>query len=356
MSGPKPGPAKKRPRPTGLLRRLTVSFVSATATLVVLVLLVVAGAVWLYIGPGPGAAHGLGSTVVELRQGAGLTEIASTLRDGGVIRSPAVFEAAAQVTGFARHLKAGEYEFPTHASLALILGKIRRGEVVRHLITIPEGLTSEAAVDILMNTPYLTGAAPIPAEGAILPETYEVRRGEDRGEVLQRMITARDTLLRALWAQRAPNLPIDTPEQAVTLASIIERETALADERPHIAGVMVNRLRQHIRLQSDPTVVYGLTHGKILGHGLRVSELTTFTPYNTYLIDGLPPGPICNPGRAAIAAALDPAHTDDLYFVADGTGGHAFSATLAEHQKNVARWRAIELKAQGATASAGAAG
>ena len=351
MSGAKPGPARKRPPTLGPLRQLTVSFVSATVTLVVLILVVVAAALWLYDGPGPAAAHGLGSTVVVLRPGAGLTEIASSLRDGGVIRSPAVFEAAAQVTGFARHLKAGEYEFPTRASLAQVMGKIRRGEVVRHMITIPEGLTSEAAVDILMDTPYLAGAAPIPAEGAILPETYQVLRGEDRGEVLQRMIAARDALLRALWAQRAPDLPITTPEQAVTLASIIEKETGVPDERPKVAAVMVNRLRQHIRLQSDPTIIYGLTRGKPLGRGIRASELTGYTPYNTYLIDGLPPTPICNPGRASLAAALDPAHTADLYFVADGTGGHAFSATLEQHQKNVDRWRAIEAKAAGQAAT-----
>lgn len=318
---------------------------SGAVTLAVLVLVALGAAVWLYKGPGPAAPHGA-STVVVLRQGAGLSEIASSLGQGRVIASPAVFMAAAQITGFARHLKAGEYEFPTHASLADVLAKIRRGDIVRHMITIPEGLTSEQAVNILMASDILAGAAPVPAEGAILPETYEVRRGEDRGEVLQRMIAARDNLLRALWAQRAADLPVTTPEQAVTLASIIEKETALPDERPRVAAVFENRLRQHIRLQSDPTIIYGLTRGEPLGRGIRASELTGATPYNTYLIDGLPPTPICNPGRASIAAALDPAHTDDLYFVADGTGGHVFAANLAEHQKNVARWRVIEQKAQ----------
>jgi UPF0755 protein len=256
--------------------------------------------------------------------------------------------AAAQLTGFAHHLKAGEYDIPSHASLSDILGKIRRGDIVHHMITIPEGLTSAQAVDILMNSPVLTGAAPVPAEGAILPETYEVRRGEDRGAVLQRMINARDILL---WAQRAPNLPLDTPEQAVILASIIEKETALPAERPRIAAVFENRLRQHIRLQSDPTIIYGLTRGEPLGRGIRASELSGYSPYNTYLIDGLPPTPICNPGRAALAAALDPIQTDDLYFVADGTGGHVFSSTLTEHLKNVARWRMIEQKAQAPASS-----
>ena len=344
MSPAKPGPGPKRPAGLPPLRRLAITASSAFATLGLLLVLVVAGGLWLYKGPGPSAPHGA-ATVVVLRPGAGLNEIASTLRDGGVIRSPAVFMAAAQMTRYARHLKAGEYEFTSHASLSTILGKIRRGEIVHHLITIPEGLTSEQAVDILMKSDVLSGAAPVPAEGAILPETYEVRRGEDRGAVLQRMINARDLLLRTLWAQRSPDLPYDTPEQAVTLASIIEKETAVPDERPHIAAVFINRLRQHIRLQSDPTIIYGLTRGQPLGRGIRASELAGYTPYNTYLIDGLTPTPICNPGRASLAAALDPAHSDDLYFVADGTGGHVFSSTLAEHQKNVARWRALEQKA-----------
>ncbi|HEY2662472.1 MAG TPA: endolytic transglycosylase MltG [Caulobacteraceae bacterium] len=310
-------------------------------------MLLVAG-FWLYKGPGPAAPHGAEATTVVLRQGGGISEIASTLRGSGVIRSSAVFIAAAQVTGAGRHLKAGEYEFPSHASLASVIDKVRRGEIVHHMITIPEGLTSEEVVDILMNNPVLNGAAPVPAEGAILPETYEVRRGDDRGAVLQRMIDARDVLVRTLWAQRRPDLPIDTPEQAVTLASIVEKETGLPDERPKVAAVFVNRLRQHIRLQSDPTIIYGLTRGKPLGRGIRESELTGMTPYNTYLIDGLPPTPICNPGRASIAAVLDPPPSNDLYFVADGTGGHVFASTLEQHQKNVEHWRAIEAHARAA--------
>jgi UPF0755 protein len=254
--------------------------------------------------------------------------------------------ASAQVTGAAKHLKAGEYEFPTHASLSAIIDKIRRGLIVHHMLTIPEGLTSEQVVDILMASPVLTGAAPVPDEGAVLPETYEVRRGEDRGAVLQRMIDARDLLVRTLWAQRRADLPFDTPEQAITLASIVEKETGVPDERPKVAAVFVNRLVKHIRLQSDPTIIYGLTRGKPLGRGIRESEITGYTPYNTYLIDGLPPTPICNPGRASIAAVLDPPQTSDLYFVADGTGGHVFAATLEQHQKNVQRWRALEARAQ----------
>jgi UPF0755 protein len=279
---------------------------------------------------------------VILRQGAHLPEIAASLERAHAVSSAAVFMAATQLTGAARRLNAGEYEFASHASMAQVIGKIRRGETVHHKVTIPEGLTSEQAVDILMNNEVLTGAAPIPAEGSILPETYEVRRGEDRSAVLQRMMDSRDELLRTLWAQRRDGLPFTSPAQAVILASIVEKETGLPDERPRVAAVFVNRLAKGMRLESDPTVVYGLTGGPPLGHGLRQSELAGQTPYNTYLFAGLPPTPICNPGRASLAAVLDAPRTDELYFVANGQGGHTFATTLEAHEKNVARWRAIE--------------
>jgi UPF0755 protein len=264
------------------------------------------------------------------------------LKSEGAISSSSVFLIAAQVSGAARHLKAGEYAFAPHTSMAGVMDKIRRGDVVHHMVTIPEGLTSEAAVDVLEGADILTGSAPIPPEGAILPETYEVRRGEDRAAVLQRMMDARDQLLAGLWAQRRPDLPLATPEDAVILASIVEKETALASERPRVAAVFLNRLQKGMKLESDPTVIYGLTRGVSLGRGIRESELLAPTPFNTYVITGLPPTPICNPGRASLAAVLDAPRTDELYFVADGTGGHAFSSTLEQHQKNVARWRAIE--------------
>jgi UPF0755 protein len=321
---------------------------SAATTLGLLILAVVIAGLWLYLGPGPAAPNG-DSTTVILRQGARLPEIAATLERGHAVSSSAVFMAATQLTRAARHLKAGEYEFPSRASMAEVIGKIRRGEVVHHMVTIPEGLTSEQAVDILMDTDVLTGAAPIPPEGSILPETYEVRRGEDRSAVLQRMMDARDELLRTLWAQRRDGLPFESPEQAVTLASIVEKETGLGNERPRVAAVFVNRLAKGIRLESDPTIIYGLTGGKPLGHGIRQSEITTPTPYNTYLIAGLPPTPICNPGRASLAAVLDPPRTDELYFVANGLGGHNFSSTLEQHQKNVEHWRAIEHQTNPAT-------
>ncbi len=344
MSRGKSRPTSKRSRGLPPLRRAAITLGSGATTIAVLAVLLLGVSLWLYAGPGPTAPHG-GSTTVVLRQKAGIGEIAATLRSAGVIRSPAVFIAAAQVSRAARHLKAGEYEFPSHMSLAAVIDKIRRGEIVHHMITIPEGLTSEEVVDILMASPVLTGAAPIPPEGSLLPETYEVRRGDDRGAVLQRMMDQRDLLLRTLWAQRKNGLPVTTPDQAVILASIVEKETGLPDERPRVAAVFENRLRQHIRLQTDPTVIYGLNRGKPLGRGLKESELTGYTPYNTYLIDGLPPAPICNPGRASLAAVLDAPDTNELYFVADGSGGHAFASTLEAHQKNVQHWRTIEAQA-----------
>jgi UPF0755 protein len=316
-------------------------------------LLAVLGALWVYQGPGPAARSGEVTNVV-LRRGAGLPEIASSLEQAGVIRSSSIFLTAAQITGAARRLKAGEYEFPSHASLRQVLGKIRDGKIVRHHVTIAEGLTSDMVVDILMRSPELTGTVPTPPEGSVLPETYQVQRGEDRAAVLQRMMDDRDELLDALWAKRQPGLPYETKEQAVTMASIVEKETALARERPRVAAVFINRLRAGMRLGSDPTIIYGLTRGRPLGRGILLSELQRQTPYNTYLIEGLPPTPIANPGRAALAAVLDPPKTNELYFVADGTGGHVFASTYEEHERNVAKWRQVE-RSKAASAAAPAA-
>ena len=319
---------------------------SALATLVIAVMVAALGGLWAYTSPGPAARQG-GQTTVILRHGAHLPEIAAQLEDAGVVRNGSMFVAAAQVTGAARQLKAGEYAFPTHASLGQVLSTIRQGKIVRHFITIPEGLTSEQAVAILMNADVLTGSAPIPPEGSLLPETYEVTRGTDRAAVLRRMTAAHDRLMSELWPKRRAGLPFRSPDEALILASIVEKETGLQSERPRVAAVFINRLQKGVRLASDPTIIYGLTRGKPLGRGIRQSELTEPTPYNTYLIDGLPPTPICNPGRASIAAVLDPPQTGELYFVADGTGGHAFSSTFEQHQKNVERWRQIERQRAG---------
>jgi len=324
------------------VRRLLVGLVSGAAVFVLIVLIALGAALYLYNGPGPKAADGASTTTVELRRGASLPEIAASLKRAGVIRSPSLFVTAAQVSGAARRMKAGEYEFASREPLSKVLEDIREGRIVKHQVTIPEGLTSEQVVEILTNEPLLSGDTPAPPEGTVLPETYLFERGEDRAHVLKRMMDAQDQLLSILWSHRQPGLPYLTPTEAVTLASIVEKETGKPDERPRVAAVFLNRLKIGMRLQSDPTVIYGISRGEPLGRGLTAAELSTPTPYNTYAISGLPPGPIANPGRAALAAVLDPPHTDELYFVADGTGGHAFASTLEQHAKNVARWRQIE--------------
>jgi UPF0755 protein len=340
---------KPRLRRRAAVRRAVLSPIVRLAALVT-ICLGAAGLVWMLIwGPGPRGAAGGSPTTVVLQPGEGVGSIAHDLEAAHVVASAPLFIAAAEISGAAPRLKAGEYAFAAHASLSAVITAIRNGSVVRHFVTIPEGLASVAVADILAIDPVLTGATPTPPEGSILPETYEVRRGEARAEVVARMRRARDVVLDQLWRERAPGLPYRRPEEAVILASVVEKETALAAERPQVAGVFVNRLERGMRLGSDPTVIYGLTGGRPLGHGLTVSELARVTPYNTYRLDGLPPTPIANPGRAALAAALRPAPTQALYFVADGSGGHAFAATLEAHERNVARWRALERTMQART-------
>ncbi|MFD0979825.1 endolytic transglycosylase MltG [Tropicimonas aquimaris] len=224
------------------------------------------------------------------------------------------------------------------------LSAILENPSTRYRVTLAEGVTSWQVVEELKQAPFLSGEiAEVPAEGALAPDSYELSRGSDRATLLTEMTERQAAILSDLWAARAPGLPLETPLEALTLASIVEKETGVADERPLVASVFVNRLEEGMRLQTDPTVIYGLTEGKApLGRGLRQSELRRATPYNTYVITGLPPTPIANPGRESIAAALNPAGSDYLFFVADGTGGHAFAETLAEHNRNVQRWREIE--------------
>jgi len=287
--------------------------------------------------PGPGDGR-----VVVIPRGAGVNAIGAHLKAEGVIRSPGMFRLASELQG-GPGLKAGEYAIPANASVIEVLRQLAEGKVLFHGVTIAEGVTSAAAVAILAANDVLTGPTPeAPPEGAILPETYAIERGMTRAQVLAQMLAARERVLLELWERRAPNLPFSTPEEALILASIVEKETGLAAERPQVAAVFVNRLRKGMRLESDPTIIYGLTKGVPLGRGLRRSEIDKPNPYNTYQIAGLPPTPICNPGRDAIAAVLDPPRSSALFFVADGSGGHAFAATYAEHQKNVARWREIE--------------
>ena len=241
-------------------------------------------------------------------------------------------------------LKAGEYQFKAHASLRDVVATIVEGRVVPHQLTVPEGLTSEQIVARLLDDDVLTGnIKEIPREGTLLPDTYNFTRGVTREQMIQRMQQAQQRMLKEIWERHSPDLPIKTPDQLVILASLVEKETGKPEERTRVAAVFVNRLKQRMKLQSDPTIIYGLVGGKgTLGRPIMKSEIDQPTPYNTYQIDGLPPGPIANPGRASLEAAANPARTRELYFVADGTGGHAFAETYEQHQKNVARLRAME--------------
>lgn len=328
-------PRKKRP---GLI----VALLAASATFSLFLIAALAWGWSVYYSPGPTAREG-DTTVVTLPSGSGVSAIAARLKSAGVIRSVDMFKAAATLTGADRRLRAGEYEVPTRASLRTVIQLLTDGRVVRHFVTIPEGWSSAQAVDILNRETVLTGTIDqIPEEGSLWADTYEVSRGETRAAVIARMQRDAAENLARLWAARSPNTIVRTPEEAVILASIVEKETGVASERPRVAAVFTNRLRLGMRLESDPTIIYGITKGRPLGRGIRLSELRRDTGWNTYMIDGLPPTPIANPGRQALEAVLNPPQTQDLFFVADGTGGHVFARTYAEHLTNVARWRAIE--------------
>jgi UPF0755 protein len=281
--------------------------------------------------------------VVNLPRGTGLNRIAETLEEQGVIGNSLIFRAGVMYFGKASALKAGEYAIPSGASPQRVMEILIEGKAIVYKLTLPEGLTTAMALDLVSKHVSLQGEVTrMPAEGDLLPETYIFNRGMSRDALIERMEKDHAAVIDELWEKRAPNLPISTKEEAVILASIVEKETGVANERPRVASVFVNRLRKGMKLQSDPTIIYGLTKGVPLGRGIRQSELDKATPYNTYVINGLPPTPIANPGREAIAAVLNPAETDDLFFVADGTGGHVFASTLAEHDRNVQNWRQIE--------------
>jgi UPF0755 protein len=314
----------------------------------VLSMLIVAGIVVLAVfevarqqvsAPGP-AAEPIRLTV---ERGARMGTIAERLADSGAIESATLFRLAASYSGRADQLKFGEYEIAPGASVEDILALLTTGGNVDYRITVPEGVTVAEVARLLEQADYLSGEIDqMPAEGSLLPETYSLNRGDSRAEVIRRMQEAMQAALDEAWENRDPNLPVDSKEELLTLASIVEKETR-PTEHGRVASVFVNRLKRGMRLQSDPTVIYGITGGKEpLGRGIRQSELVAETPYNTYVIDGLPPTPIANPGRESIMATANPENTRFLYFVADGTGGHAFAATLDEHNRNVAEWRRIE--------------
>jgi UPF0755 protein len=282
--------------------------------------------------------------VVNIPRGSGMRDIADILSREGVIDQPWLFIGGVLVLKAREDLKAGEYEFKAHSSMRDVVATIVEGKVVAHLVSIPEGLTSEQIVARLLQDNVLAGdIKQIPREGSLLPDTYNFARGITREQMVQRMQQAQQRLLHEIWEHRAPDLPLKTPDQLVVLASLVEKETGKPEERTRVAAVFVNRLKQRMKLQSDPTIIYGLVGGKgTLGRPIMKSEIEQPTPYNTYIIDGLPPGPIANPGRASLEAAANPARTRELYFVADGTGGHAFAETYEQHQKNVTRLRSIE--------------
>lgn len=302
----------------------------------------------LFDRPGPLTA----SKVVVIPQGKGLNDIAEMLEKEEFIHDRRVFTTAhlwfkstrGVMGGKMPILKAGEYEVKKSASVRQVFDTLIDGKSILYKVTAAEGLTSHQILQKLIESPDLTGDVPkVPVEGSLLPDTYKFSRGMSRQELIERMQAEQQKVLRGLWEKRQQGLPFKTPEEALIMASIIEKETGRADERDRVAAVFVNRLRQRMRLQSDPTIVYGVTMGQgPLGRGILRSEIDTKTAYNTYQIDGLPPTPICNPGRSALEATLNPAKTDEIYFVANGQGGHVFAKTLTEHNRNVAAYRAHE--------------
>ncbi|MBN2906127.1 MAG: endolytic transglycosylase MltG [Rhodobacteraceae bacterium] len=373
--------------------------VASNALTLFIVVLVLAGGVVMwgqrqYTGPGPLEAP----ICLRVEPGSTMTRVSRDLAATGAISNPSIFRLGAQYTEKSSLLKAGSFLVQPGSSMQDIVDTVTRGgrstcgtevnfrigilsaevqvreldpatsryvEVLafdpgaeipegygaviaqpdlRYRVTLAEGVTSWQVIEELKSADFLVGdVTDLPPEGSLSPDSYEVPRGTARADLVAQMQARQEQILQELWAQRAPDLPLETPQQALVLASIVEKETGIPEERRQVASVFVNRLKQGIRLQTDPTVIYGLTKGQgALGRGLRQSELRSDTPWNTYVIEGLPPTPIANPGRASIAAALDPEKTDYLFFVADGTGGHAFSETLAGHNRNVAKWREIE--------------
>ncbi len=347
-------PEQVPPPPKRSERARNPCVVIGNAIITILIILMIGAGATYYYGrqiletPGPLQED----KVVNIPTRAGKRDIADALQREGVINvNPWLFIGGVFALKASSDLKPGEYSFQKNASLRDVIATIVEGKVVQHAVTVPEGLTSEQIVTRLTDNDIFAGSVrEIPREGTLLPETYKFPRGTTRDQVIQRMQQTQKRVLAEIWERRNPDVPIKSPEQLVVLASIVEKETGKADERSRVAAVFVNRLRQKIKLQSDPTIIYGLVGGKgTLGRPIKRSEITQPSPYNTYVIEGLPPGPIANPGRASLEAAANPARTRDLFFVADGTGGHAFTETYDQHQKNVAKLRTLEKQIQNDT-------
>ena len=349
------------PPPSRLARHPVVVVLNGLLTFIVLA--VIAIGIGLYWGkerfeaPGPLTE----ARTLLITRGTNSEAIANQLERHGIIENKWVFLGALTALKAQSRLKAGEYLFKPQISMREVMETLVDGRSIEYAVTVPEGLTTEQIIERIRADEVLVGdIEKVPAEGTLLPETYKFTRGTSREQIVERMRRAHDKAVEDIWARRAEGLPIRTPDELVVLASIVEKETGRSDERSRVAAVFINRLKKNMRLQSDPTIIYGLAGGKgSLGRPILRSELDKATPYNTYLVDGLPPGPIANPGRAAMEAVANPSRTDDLYFVADGTGGHSFAASYEDHQANVARWRRIErkrsdeaAKAAGATAPA----
>jgi UPF0755 protein len=355
----KPEQAPQPPKRSRRARNQVVVFLNFVLSLVIFITIIGIGLFWYgkteFEGKGPLDR----TTDYMVREGAGLNEIAGGLERQGIIANQRIFSLGAKGMLGDDTLKAGEYEIKAFASMRDIVDLMQSGKSILHSFTVPEGQTVVQVFDRLRNAELLEGDLPeeMPAEGALLPETYKFSRGTTRAEIVEQMTKAQTRALEQVWALRAPDLPLESPEELVILASIVEKETAKADERPRVAGVFINRLNKGIRLQSDPTIIYGLFGGagKPSDRPIYKSDIEKPTAYNTYVIDRLPPTPIANPGREAMEAVANPSRTKDLYFVADGTGGHAFAETLADHNSNVARWRRLESEQEKAIAAEKAA-
>ncbi|QBK30289.1 endolytic transglycosylase MltG [Roseitalea porphyridii] len=343
---PQEGVEPPRRRRARAARSQVVIFANFLFTLFVLALVGLGAAMYLgkvrFEQPGPLEA----STTYMVRPGATLIQIASGLERRGIISNARLFELGSRAYGTEDDFKAGEFEIRAGASMKDIMDTMVQGVAILHPLTVVEGTTVYQAFQKIAEHEMLSGEMPdeMPPEGMLIADTQKFTRGTERRDIIARMIDQQERLVQQIWEKRDSDLPIDDINEFVTLASIVEKETALAEERPRVAGVFVNRLERGMRLQSDPTIIYGLFggEGKPADRPIYQSDIESQTPYNTYVIDGLPPGPIAIPGRASLEAVANPARTEELYFVADGTGGHAFARSLDEHNANVRRWRQIE--------------
>jgi len=342
---PEPGtpPPRKRSRHA---RSQIVVFMNFMLSLVVLALLGASALFYFgkmqFDGQGPLASE----TTFVVKRGAGISEVANSLEARDIVSDGRIFRFGMRAYGHENDLKAGEYAIPAGATMRDVMNILISGKSIMYPLTVPEGLTVKQIFDRISSDPILVGDMPkdMPPEGSLFTDTLHFTRGTTRTEIIDRMIASQKKLVDDIWAKRGPDLPVKDRNEFVTLASIVEKETGIASERPHVASVFVNRLNKGMRLQSDPTIIYGLFGGagKPSDRPIFKSDIEKPTPYNTYVINGLPPAPIANPGKAALEAVANPLATEDLYFVADGTGGHVFSKTLQEHNANVRKWRNVE--------------